>query len=105
VAEQDRLHADFADLWPASQERIEAALEALERGVAALEAGELDEELRADARNGAHKLVGTLGTYGLLGAAELARALERVFDDPPVASTGVRPTLTDLVERVRAAST
>jgi hypothetical protein len=100
---EDRLHPEFADLWPASQGRIEAALEVVARGVSALEAGELDESTRAEARAGAHKLVGTIGSYGLLRSAELARELEHVFDDPPAASTSLRPLLDELTERVRAA--
>jgi HPt (histidine-containing phosphotransfer) domain-containing protein len=81
VTEADRLHPEFADLWPGSLPRLEASLAAVARAVEALEGGGLDGALRAEAERGAHKLVGTLGTYGLLASAATARELENAFAD------------------------
>jgi hypothetical protein len=82
VNESDALHPEFADLWPDSRGRIDARLADLERGVGALESGSLGEEDRAAARAAAHKLIGTLGTYGLMATATSLRVLESAFDDP-----------------------
>jgi chemotaxis protein histidine kinase CheA len=82
VAERDALHPEFADLWPGSRGRVDERLSDLERGTRALEAGTLGEEDRAAARAAAHKLVGTLGTYGLMATAERLRDIEDAFDDP-----------------------
>jgi HPt (histidine-containing phosphotransfer) domain-containing protein len=102
VAEEDRLHPEFEDLWPASRGRVDAALAAVTRGVEALEAGALDEDVRADAERSAHKLVGTLGTYGLLRCAELARRLEDGFEGGASDARSLRELLDALAERVRA---
>jgi putative two-component system response regulator len=48
----------------------------LESAVAAIAAGELDEPRREQAERDAHKLAGSLGTFGLLRASDLARELE-----------------------------
>ena len=106
MTEEDRLHPEFADLWDGSRERIDAALDALERGVAALAAGEFDEPLRQRAEAGAHKLVGTLGTYGLRRSAGLAREIERAFEGAPAAADApaLRERLDALTAGVRAAA-
>jgi HPt (histidine-containing phosphotransfer) domain-containing protein len=102
MADEERLHPEFADLWAGSLVRIDAALAALTAGVEAVEAGALDEDTRAAARAGAHKLVGTLGTYGLLRSAALARKLEHAFDGAPAEPAALRERLDALVARVRA---
>ena len=51
----------------------------LEAAVAALLAGSLDEASRATAQSDAHKLTGSLGTYGLHRGSDLARTLELRF--------------------------
>lgn len=104
MADEDRIHPEFADLWPGSQGRIAGALAALERAIGALDDGALDEPLRAEAEAKAHKLVGTLGTYGLVRSAEVARSIEYGFADGPAASDApvLRERLEVLVAGVRA---
>jgi hypothetical protein len=104
VAEPDAIHPEFADLWPDSRGRIDARLADLERGVSALEAGSLAEEDRATARAAAHKLIGTLGTYGLMATASSLRALESAFGDPAGADAAdLRARLDDAVRAVNGA--
>jgi HPt (histidine-containing phosphotransfer) domain-containing protein len=106
VADEDRLHPDFEDLWPGSRARIDEALAAIARGVEALEAGALPEDLRAEAEARAHKLVGTLGAYGLMRSALLARELEDAFRAGPAAADGarLREHLDAVVAAVQSAS-
>ena len=59
--------------------RERAAL--LEDALLAAGRGVLDEDGRAAAAQLAHQLVGSAGTFGFPGAAELAGELERFFDD------------------------
>jgi putative two-component system response regulator len=49
----------------------------LEEAVRAIDAGTLDEHLRAGAERDAHKLAGSLGTFGLPRGSELASELEQ----------------------------
>ncbi|MBA3746499.1 MAG: response regulator [Solirubrobacterales bacterium] len=62
----------------------------LEQAVAAVAAGSLHEQLRASAQRDAHKLAGSLGTFGLPRGSDLARELEQRFALPgrPVQSDG-----------------
>src|SRR5688572_3766200 len=58
----------------------------LEVAVAAIAAGRLDHALREGAERDAHKLAGSLGTFGLVRGTALARELETTFGPgrPPV---------------------
>lgn len=51
----------------------------LEAAATAAANGALSQADRADARSAAHKLAGTLGTFGLTRGTDLARELELLF--------------------------
>lgn len=69
AAALDRMWVKFL---PDLRERVSV----LDGAARALAAGELKDELRGQARGSAHKLAGTLGTFGLDRGTELARELE-----------------------------
>lgn len=50
-----------------------------DRAIAQLKTGTLDNQLRREAQEQAHKLVGSLGTLGLPKGSEVARKLEQLF--------------------------
>ncbi|MCC3408722.1 MAG: response regulator [Microcoleus sp. PH2017_10_PVI_O_A] len=50
-----------------------------DRAIAQLQTGTLDNELRLEAQQQAHKLVGSLGTLGLPKGSEVARKIEQLF--------------------------
>lgn len=103
MPERDELHEEFADLWTGSRVRIEAAVDQVARAVDALEAGALDDETRDAAERAAHKLVGTLGSYGLVATSTTARELEHAFAERPSAGSApqLRARADALAERVR----
>ncbi len=78
-AASPRVAATVARLWqrfrPVSLERVQV----IEDAVLALQRGVLDPELRQRAGHDAHKLAGSLGTFGFPEGTRLARELERVF--------------------------
>lgn len=51
----------------------------LEAAVQALAANQITNELRQKAESNAHKLLGVLGTFGFVEAAQIARQLEQMF--------------------------
>jgi diguanylate cyclase (GGDEF)-like protein len=68
----DPLSAVWIEHRPAMLERVSL----IERALAALTAGELQEPLRGDAQAAAHTLVGSVGTFGFALASQTARKLE-----------------------------
>ena len=89
----------IARVWRSSEAAIHERLDAVDAAGAALLAGSLDDERRAAAIAAAHKLTGSLGTFGLPEGSELAGELETMLRAP-----GVPPPmrLSELAERLRA---
>lgn len=89
----------IARVWLSSQAALRERLDAIDAAGAALLAGSLDDERRAAARVGAHKLRGSLGTFGLPEGSELAAELEDMLRAP-----GAPPVLrlSELAEQLRA---
>lgn len=63
-------------LWLKFRPQIEERAAVLGRAAAELAEGNLSSDLRADAQAAAHKLAGSLGTFGLTTGGELAREAE-----------------------------
>lgn len=78
------------------------AIASLQTAVAATVAGNLDERLRATAQHDAHKLAGSLGTFGLARGSELAHELELRFARSQQAVQGDDEHLRQVVGALRA---
>jgi DNA-binding response OmpR family regulator len=80
---EEEFHAAIRALWkdarPGAYERIQL----IEDAVVALLAGALDEDVRGAARDAAHKLAGSLGTFGVEEGTVVARRLEAALETPP----------------------
>jgi HPt (histidine-containing phosphotransfer) domain-containing protein len=73
------LDAMWVKYLPDIRERVSV----LDAAAEALAAGNLTEEVRTAAQSAAHKLAGTLGTFGLQQGTDLARELEsRLMNGP-----------------------
>lgn len=72
--------ATIQQMWQGFQERLQEQLATLEQAIAPLTTNSLDPNQRQQAQTIAHRLIGTLGAFGIPQAAELARQIERVLD-------------------------
>ena len=68
-------------LWAKFLPEIRERVAVLESTAAGFEANTLTEEQRKEANSAAHKLAGTLGTFGLTRGTVLARELEVMYSD------------------------
>jgi HPt (histidine-containing phosphotransfer) domain-containing protein len=75
----DKLEKKMQELWEKYRSVSLARLEIVERAVEALNRGALTEELRAQAAREAHKLSGSLGTFGLQAGSAAALEIESFF--------------------------
>jgi HPt (histidine-containing phosphotransfer) domain-containing protein len=87
-------------LWTKFLPEIEARVELIEIAAQALAAGSLPDEQRVAAHAAAHKLAGTLGTFGLHRGTDLAREAELTLAESPALSSA--PALTACVAELRA---
>jgi two-component system alkaline phosphatase synthesis response regulator PhoP len=71
------LDAGLRAIFQQHADDFQARVATLEQALVALAAGCLDDELRLVAKREAHKLVGSLGTFGLTRGTDLAREVEQ----------------------------
>lgn len=74
--QNEAMAAALARLWTRFLPEIESRVAILEAAAASLVAGSLTAEQRQAAHDAAHKLAGTLGTFGLPRGTDLARKTE-----------------------------
>lgn len=77
---QTRLRVALAGAWRRHGPTVLARVEALDRTLGLVRRGELTEDLRREACSQAHRLAGTLGTFGFHEGATAARQLEILLD-------------------------
>jgi DNA-binding response OmpR family regulator/HPt (histidine-containing phosphotransfer) domain-containing protein len=69
----------LASVWERLKGQSSDRLTVLEKAIAALQSDNLNLELRYEAQQAAHKLVGALGVFGFSEGSRLAREVEQVF--------------------------
>jgi DNA-binding response OmpR family regulator len=80
---EDDFRAAIRAMWEEARPGALERIELIEDAVAALLAGALDAETLAAARAAAHKLAGSLGTFGVEGGTVIARSLEAALEARP----------------------
>ncbi len=91
------LPAALQRLWEKYLPEISRRISVLDQAVSHLEASALTSQLRMEAHEAAHKLAGTLGTFGHPQGSQDALALEEAF-----ASSIAMRNITELRSRVIA---
>ena len=86
-------------LWLKFRPQIEERVAVLQQAAAALAQGNLSPALRAEAHSAAHKLAGSLGTFGLDHGTALAREAETIYQGNPGPESAVR--LVEIVESLK----
>ena len=101
-AEPSSLAEAMNRLWAQFLPQIEERVANLELAAKAAAEGTLTSDLREQAHDAAHKLAGTLGTFGLQEGTELAREAEALYaaESPAMASENGR--LAALAAQLRA---
>ena len=91
------VQAAITRLWARSRPVVLERIAALQVTAAQLAAGRLESDQIEDARADAHKLVGSLGTFGIPQGSDLARGVERELEG----GGGDPARLTDLLAQLR----
>src|SRR4051794_1070264 len=91
----------LAEIWERHHAAVLEQVAVIEAAVVALMRDDLDDEQRAAATREAHKLAGSLGTFGLARASERSRELELLLGAPDELGAASLPRLSELVVSVR----
>ena len=76
----DDFSKSLDQLWQKHIPETKSRLEILERALQAFTQGKLSQELRLEAVQAAHKLAGSLGSFGLRSSSEKATELELLLE-------------------------
>ncbi|WP_449418564.1 response regulator [Phormidium nigroviride] len=98
-SKESSLSDAIAKVWERFRSSISDRIAILDRTNLALSLGQLSDELRQQASQEAHKLVGSLGTFGLAEGSRLAREMENLLQSDPKQDQA--PQLCQLVATLR----
>jgi len=101
VSAAARVPAALAEIWERHHAAVLEQVATVEQALLALMRGELDDELRTRAAREAHKLAGSLGTFGLASASERSRELELLLGGACAPDATELPRLSELLVAVR----
>ncbi len=101
VPQEAALAQALDGLWQRFLPQIRERVTILESAAAALGACTLTEEQREAALAAAHKLAGTLGTFGLMQGTVLARELELAFAREPLHASEIGAGPSEKVAELR----
>ncbi|HEV2426219.1 MAG TPA: response regulator [Terriglobia bacterium] len=102
IASHSVLKARLADLWKRSRAKMLERVEVLEMAGAALLEGTLEPALRSRAEGEAHKLAGSLGTFGLHAATGFAREIEHALRSDSLLAETQAHRFSELAAALRA---
>jgi diguanylate cyclase (GGDEF)-like protein len=92
----------FAEAWQRLRGTLEARLAALDDATTAVLDGTLEDRLRKQVEHEARKLAGSVGVFGFVQGAQLAREAERLFAVCPSADSAQALRLAEIVVLLRA---
>jgi DNA-binding response OmpR family regulator len=98
---QAQISGELHAVWERSKEKYRDRIQVLEQAVTALLTDTLSEELRQQAQMQAHTLVGSLGSFGLMDASRVARAIEKTFQSQGKLSQAEKAHLSEQVVALR----
>lgn len=95
---QRKTQAALAQAWQKFKPKHLARCQSLRQAAAAAREGQLTETLKQEAQQQAHRLAGSLGTYGRMAASETARQIEHLLQDQAQLNDGQISQFLDQVE-------
>ena len=101
MSEADEIRKAMSAIWERSRDTIMGRVVVLEAAVLALLAGNLTAESRRQAEREAHKLAGTVGTFGFDEASKLAREAEELLSGTGTIAPSDTVRLSNLAVQMR----
>lgn len=99
-SEQQQIAAGIAALWEKFKDKYMNRIKVVERALQALQVGNLTEELRQQAQQEVHTLIGSLGSFGFKNASNRAREIEQLLQ-PQKLLPAQKQQLTVLVNNLK----
>ena len=95
-----KVQAVMQEVWDKFKQSLESHIVLFDRAIAQISNGNLDRELRASGQAEAHRLIGSLGSFGFLKGSEVARQIEQLLGLESLGKNEARQ-LEELVVRLK----
>jgi len=89
------------EMWLEFKQSFLADLQLFEQTIVHLATGNIDTELREQARMKAHRLIGALGTFGVTKGSEIARNIGQLLENIPIFAPEDAAKLSQLVQALQ----
>ena len=99
---QAKVQAVMQEVWGKFKQSLESQVVVFEQAIAQISTGNLDRELRASAKVEAHRLIGSLGSFGFPKGSQVARQIEQLLSLESLGENEARQ-LEELVVRLKQA--
>ncbi|MBD2577009.1 response regulator [Oscillatoria sp. FACHB-1406] len=99
---QAKVQAVIQQVWDTFKQTLESHIVLFDRAIAQISTGNLDLGLRTSARMEAHRLIGSLGSFGFPKGSEVARQIEQLLSLESLGENEARQ-LEELVVRLKQA--
>jgi len=100
MSSADELQEKLQNLWKKALPLMLRRLNSIERAHKAIVGGALNDAMKAEAAQEAHKLAGSLGVFGLSGGSESALEIERILSSTDRLSTNDVANLGEHLQRL-----
>jgi DNA-binding response OmpR family regulator len=77
--QENQISPEFADIWERSRGKYLQRIEILSQAIDSYQSGALSQPLWQNAQQEAHTLKGSLGSFGLIAAEQLAREIDEIL--------------------------
>jgi HPt (histidine-containing phosphotransfer) domain-containing protein len=77
----DKLNKQLDDLWDKFLPQMQSRIETIQLAIEALQQNRLNHEIRLAAKEAAHKLAGSLGTFGLQKGSDAAAEIQKLLSE------------------------
>lgn len=101
-ATAEELKKKLEETWAKMLPLMLRRLDAINRAHRALADGALDDSLRAEAANEAHKLAGSLGVFGMQEGTDAALEIERMLSSEPIPCESTSSELEKHVKKLQS---
>ena len=98
-----KVRAAVAQIWIKFKESLPEKLIIFEQTGTSLASGSLDSELRQNAQREAHRLIGSLGSFGFLEGSEVAREIDQLLQSQTTVGQQDATRLQELIQLLQQA--
>jgi len=77
----DKLNRQLDDLWAKFLPQVQSRIETIQLAIDAIQQNRLNHEIQVAAKEAAHKLAGSLGTFGLHSGSDAAAEIQELLSE------------------------